>query len=447
MQPKPKANFRPKNDILDSEKLDDATAKALIADMHRRRGGQPAGSKPTASPPAEAVDSDLMSVMCTRLSALEKQVAMQNKEIKEKSMRNIELQDKLATAATATEKAETEKGILAARLGGINAFLADYGLTYVGNEDAAPSPNAEAKPFDLYAGDFNPKSAVVGTSTDAGDGELTAPAPAAPAPELLPFDIELLQYNADTLTGAIGLTGVANEAGKHGLIKERDMVYVCVYSDGICVNSGLFRPYGWPLCDAFLSDLLEGFYPYEFKDKYPDGFPIEIVDRSTEKCPRTAAAASNIHGASDHGYKPLTREALLSKLPQQFVTATGKLINVQDGVRDFMGAPTAVTPGNLTAATPAAAVVDAESANQSQVTKLQVKFPQGNSVVLHMFFHDTVEALRAELLKAAAAFFQPTASFELCSVFPRRTYDDHAVTLQAAGLVPNCALLVRLEKK
>ena len=36
---------------------------------------------------------------------------------------------------------------------------------------------------------------------------------------------------------------------------------VVVYLDGICVNQGPFRPYGWAFCDAFLNDLLDGFFP------------------------------------------------------------------------------------------------------------------------------------------------------------------------------------------
>lgn len=55
-----------------------------------------------------------------------------------------------------------------------------------------------------------------------------------------------------------------------------------VYANGIVVNQGAFRPYGWPLCDAFLHDLIDGYYPYEFKDKYPDGFPVEVIDKTKE---------------------------------------------------------------------------------------------------------------------------------------------------------------------
>lgn len=39
-----------------------------------------------------------------------------------------------------------------------------------------------------------------------------------------------------------------------------------------------------------------------------------------------------------------------------------------------------------------------------------------------------------------------TTSFEIISTFPPTVYSDNTVTLQAAGLVPNAALLLRTSR-
>jgi hypothetical protein len=34
---------------------------------------------------------------------------------------------------------------------------------------------------------------------------------------------------------------------------------------------------------ALLTDLMDGFFPYDLKDEYPDGVPLKVVDRTAEK--------------------------------------------------------------------------------------------------------------------------------------------------------------------
>ena len=480
----PKApGFRPKKDpLLDDSVLDAATRRALLDNLGRNRPAPaPArdmaigsdGSVDTPPPPAGASSSGagtdgLSVVVLSRLQALEKQCAMQQKELKEKSLKIISLEDHLRESRSRANEAEDAKVVLAERLADMNRFLADYGLTFIGHatdpdeDDPAATKPAEKKPFDLYAGEFNPKA------TTEPSKQAAAPAAAPPAltekeaHKKLPFDLVLATQQADRLSCSIANVTVRTE-GKTGIIKERDTVHVCVYADGICINSGLFRPYGWPLCDAFLTDLLEGYFPYEFRDRYPDGFPIEIHDKSTEACPRAVPPQrSAVHQVGDHGYKPLDRDALLARVPQQYVTSTGKLVDVRSGVSDFIGdAARAVDkdgkpmpvgsaePHRVTAVTEAeAAVQGAEGTSPSKqrpTTIIRVKFAQGHDVTLRMFHDDTVDRLRADLLTAAAAFFQPPAGgFELHSVYPRKTFADHAETLAAAGLVPSAALQIKV---
>jgi UBX domain-containing protein 11 len=217
-------------------------------------------------------------------------------------------------------------------------------------------------------------------------------------------DVALLQKNARILSDYVGWKGVVTQ-GNQGGICERDVVRVVVYKNGICVNRGPFRPYGWALCDAFLDDLTEGYYPYEFKEKYPDGFPIEVTDCSSETCyldengtARAQGAAKKSVGATTaalpkdggrrlggaspkaggqprpahtlqdckdgEGYSPVSTSEFLSRVPAQRVTASGQLVSVRDDIAALMGVKGNATPNGAPNASggPSATVIRAAAA-------------------------------------------------------------------------------------
>ena len=69
---------------------------------------------------------------------------------------------------------------------------------------------------------------------------------------------------------------------------------------------------------------------------------------------------------------------------------------------------------------------------------------------MHMFFDSTIADVKAAILAAiprlpltATLCAATVADFDLCTVFPRRTYDDGTATLVAVGLTPNGTLHIR----
>ena len=487
MQPRPKATnaaYRAKKDLVDDTVLDDATRRALMNDIQRiGRPGAVGTKAPVAPVSSGPSDSDLLSVMMERLKAVEQKSEMQRREISELQMKLISATDHLAEERNRRRKAEEEQDAALDELAQIHSFLSDYGLSWVGggavsstetspvqekgtqdnDVPAATSTKDEGakKKFDLYAGEF--KQPKVDPSVPLPTSKSDASQTPAEGEKKLPFQLSLLKRNAAKLTEMIGFSGVANNAQK-AMIKERDIVRVCVYLDGICVNSGPFRPYGWALCDAFLSDLLDGFFPYEFKDRYPEGYPIEIIDKSTIECPtgfgkdgklKGAESDTTVASANDHGYKPLSRDALLKKLPQQYITPSGKLINVQADVAQFVGGtvlPTSTPPKPNFSETVHGGTKSVKLSDEGQEVraeneaKIQVRMPQGQRVVLHMNYADSIHMLREELIRSASSFFSPKDGFELCTVLPRKQLTDLGQSIEQAGLVPTCALFVLTKK-
>ncbi|CUG93836.1 ubiquitin-regulatory protein, putative [Bodo saltans] len=425
-----------------------------------------------ATPQPDPGTNDLLVVMTQRLRTLESQCAVLQKELREKSSKAIEFEDKYNAERATRKELEGDVRNLEAQceenqrqLTEMHLFLSDYGLSWVGGSATSSpsttprsrSPANAAPKFDFLSGTFDSKATVNPLPLDQTQKPDAA---VKDAKRKVPFDLEKLKHNALILTDHVGLTGLLPGAQPNmKQIKDRDMVYVAVYLDGISVNSGLFRPYGWPLCDAILDDMLEGFYPYEFREKYPDGFPITIVDKSDELCPTGHNAAKmkegngvrGIESLNDHGYKPLTREALLKKLPERFITANGHLVQVRGSMEQILSGGTApvAIPSNISADTAAGRAVSESTSSQAvhgviatnNVTALQIKLPQGHKISLHMYFHDDISAVRRELEKAAP-FFKPANGYELTTAFPRMTYDDHQKTLEALGLVPNGAMMM-----
>lgn len=493
MKPTPVYKYKPRTNnlrhLLDDEVLDDETRKMLMKDIidgGRRPNGnvappatQPASTStgtntgapalPTSAsrrpqPVSSSVPSDapgtndLLVVMTQRLRTLESQAVMMQKELREKSMKVIEWEDKYKAERIARKDLEQELESLDARvveqeqqIKEMTAFLADYGLSWVGGSaTSSPSTTPRSKPFDLFNGDFN-SNATTNTSTPPSALPSTLDSTARPPAvahatkkqdSKLPFDLNTLTKNAQILSDHVGVTGILPGDQPNSMqIKERDTVYICVYKDGISVNSGLFRPYGWPLCDAVIDDLIEGFYPYEFRDKYPDGFPIKIVNKSEEACPTAPQPSSSgircINDMHDHGYKPLTKESLLKKLPERYITSNGHIVEVRNTMAVILSGGTAATQQEQ-------ALITTEARHDTSggnVTALQIKLPQGQKVALHMYFHDTIANVRKEL-ERAAPFFRPANGYELTTAFPRKTYDEHEQTLESLGLVPNGAMMM-----
>ncbi|KAG5464393.1 hypothetical protein LSCM1_00577 [Leishmania martiniquensis] len=273
-----------------------------------------------------------------------------------------------------------------------------------------------------FVGTAQPGAVPLSSQMASASLEIRSPAPASSA---LPprrrltacdVDVELLKKNARILSDFVGWKGVVKQ-GNQGGIRDRDIVRVVVYKNGICVNQGPFRPYGWALCDAFLDDLIEGFYPYEFKERYPDGFPIEVVDRTSERCETDHAGAAHGSGAAspanqgplfpkeggrrlgaapqhlesntprvhtldekNTGYTPLSAKEFLKRVPAQAVTASGQLFSVRDGVAAFMGIAETNAPSG--SAPPAAGTIKhvsaAEAAYRLGVAEQQPQEPSAS---------------------------------------------------------------------
>ncbi|CBH16052.1 hypothetical protein, conserved [Trypanosoma brucei gambiense DAL972] len=458
-------------------------------------------------------NSELVTAMTKRLKMLEAQQQAYRLELKEKTEKLNRMQTECEAEKSRREEAETlvvelfsDKEELEKQIMEMKEFLADYGLQWVGNAEGesgggssrtpkerakkspatlaaetSPIPNREMKRFDLYAGDYTseaPSPRPESSSLAAAESRSTNISPARGECSL-PVSMEILQKNARILSDHVGFKEVATN-GKRGAIKDRDVVQIVVYKDGICVNSGPFRPFGWPLCDAVLNDIADGYYPYEFKQRYPDGFPIEIVDQTSVCCTAVGTRPKNdkVQGTErmrEGGYQPVSREEFLKRLPTTRITAGGRIVDVQGEIAKIIGCDKGGPSGSAEPddASLMRHVTASEQKKRGNVSKsdgecgapvatgtetpnnrcnntrlqlieglvaVQLRFPCGKRLVLNLSPEDTIGDLRREVRLAMPSF---TTEYKICLPFPAKTLGDDSKTLAELGLLGTCTLMIQ----
>ena len=132
-----------------------------------------------------------------------------------------------------------------------------------------------------------------------------------------------------------------------------------LWRDGFAVDDGEFRGFEEEKNRAFVRDLVDGYFPYEFKDTHPEGVPFRLIDKSDERHDAgfrafTGEAArldgaeprlGEARGAAPARLKPTAAgavikskpktKAFLDKLPPTVIRA-GKVVEVRAGVEAML---------------------------------------------------------------------------------------------------------------
>ena len=93
-------------------------------------------------------------------------------------------------------------------------------------------------------------------------------------------DFDILFEKFDRLNALAG-ESIAKvvRSGRRAQLKCPDGLPLVVYRDGIFLRRGPFRSFSGRHTQAFINDIMDGYYPSEFKDAYPDGVVFRLADR------------------------------------------------------------------------------------------------------------------------------------------------------------------------
>jgi SEP domain len=92
-----------------------------------------------------------------------------------------------------------------------------------------------------------------------------------------------------------------------------------------------FRPYFSKEAQSVLSDILDGFFPYDLKTKFPDGVPLKIKDFTTDM--HNVKQVSKDQNVFD---KQQLEEKFIKQFPEN-VIKDGNLVPIKEGIAGKLG--------------------------------------------------------------------------------------------------------------
>eukprot|EP01029_Cantina_marsupialis_P028848 TRINITY_DN778081_c0_g1_i1.p1 TRINITY_DN778081_c0_g1~~TRINITY_DN778081_c0_g1_i1.p1 ORF type:complete len:454 (-),score=115.56 TRINITY_DN778081_c0_g1_i1:210-1571(-) len=372
-------------------------------------------------------DVALMASMTQRMNRLEKSNRLMNAELekKNKEVKHLKVQLRsLQSAKGSDEETQIELTRLALendklkiQLKEMHKFLNDYGLVWVGNDAT------ETKESDDSQKEF-----------------------------VFDFDRVFTQIKQLNQLAGKDKAQIVSIGERMKKLQFPRGIPLILYKDGIMLKRGPFRTYKEESTQQFVKDIIDGFFPFEFKDEFPDGVIFDAQDRRTEYFSSPARDRSGGMKLSTEEAPPMSVDKFLEKLPQK-VLHKGEFIDVRDEVKQrLLGDKGEVKGKSVVVQTEALKemVLDSNpstrplSARISQeVTTLQIRSTSGSrqTFVLRMRETDTI----ADVTKAVAEEMKVDATtVSLFSAFPRKQYNNPSVTLKSAGLSGNAMLLMQL---
>jgi len=254
------------------------------------------------------------------------------------------------------------------------------------------------------------------------------------------------------------------------------------------IQRGPFRPRGSASYLSFVHDIMDGYFPSEFKHSHPDGIFLELMDKSGQDY--TVGCADATDGRMD-------KAQLLRRLPKT-VIRKGQLIDLRAGIEDKLNdnhnttnnaqpstqkytdnshlwtvnesdsIENGVITNNVNThnnnkakyillSTPASLLPsdDIESIDNkkdSSIVQIQIKWLDKSTFLAKMFELDTVLDLKRAILNNLTSTTLTTklhpsisnvSDFELRNAYPPRILLDE-MTLKEEGLVPNGTVHAKL---
>eukprot|EP01084_Bolivina_argentea_P255012 428830_1 len=401
-------------------------------------------------------DTSLIISITQRLSALEKQMKNLRKITKEKDnqicilanckndLESIVYQhnnENTMQILNKLEQVQIENEGCKRQIAEMELFLADYGMEWVGykhdNEtiDDTIYYHHEIKKEDVKKSTNSNKNCVY-------------------------FNIDIMMQKIKELNSVVNYQHITKN--KHSNIHHftsAPTISLIFYLNGIFIKNGPLRKY--ELCETkqFIRDILDGYFPSELKNQYPNGVIFEAVNCTNKYCPLNHIASVDAKYTGDN----MTAEQLISQLPQTIIR-NGKIVNYRSEFQCKNNNDVIFID------TPVARLLQSEQClltknnklNDIKISTLRIKSSNHNiTLVLKMNVNDTLAMVyelvhkylqirkqNTEQYKDNTVYYVPYApyEFELFCAFPKKIYNDLKQTLQDAKLVPNATLFLRYTK-
>ncbi|CAL8297944.1 unnamed protein product [Gadus morhua 'NCC'] len=397
-------------------------------------------------------DLELLSSMMQRLTQLEATVKSQAKELENKEKKITILERKLNLTEPKKVVADQEDLMKTCRrlhtqVTEMENFLIDYGLMWVGDGEEGE----ETLRLGLEEAEQEQSQGTERT--------LWHPDTSAVAGFQVDFDLLLQNVRQLNLLAGEGESFVQPTA-MGAQLATREPIQLRLYSNGILMFEGPFRSHREASTQRCLQDLMDGYFPSELQERFPEGVPFQVHDNRHEEfierplfSGKGLAVGAVRNTISAVPGRKLTKDQFLNRLPKVVIKG-GKVIDIRSSVEATLQGSSSGQNSPVTFIdTPALRAMNerleirgsgSHPSADDDVATLRVKSEDGNrSYILKMHISETIGHLRRYLEKHRG---KGVPEYDVFSVFPRRCYSDETLTLACCGLTPSATLLLRPQK-
>merc|ERR1712226_21995 len=445
-----------------------------LANMNKTSPRTKTGNNGGMSYVPSAPDIALMTSMASRLRHVESQLKQYSREIIEKDVKIKQLEERLKTSELELSKvnevySNTSIGTVQKRCEQLQKQ--DYGMIWVGD-----SNNDENQ--DLELGSENENSAL-----PSENGEWS-PDKSIDFMTQMPFDQILKGVRDLNVLVGEGIARIA-QTKTGATFKIPEPVNLEFYADGFILFDGPFRKYSDEHSREFIGDILDGYFPSELRDKYPEGTPFAVKDRRDawylESGKRKELFPGSGHtllqdldsrvarsGNANGRRKSLNSKEFTRKLPLS-VVKNGKVIDIRNDIEaqlnpdksdskaipDQIGA--SINSGVTVLATKfMKQVYEVDPSGQDtsgvdpeilkKVSTIRIRSSSGqNCYIAKIFFNETIGDIRNYL--HAVLHSAKVYDMEIITTYPKKVvHRDDSQTIADAGLVPTAVLILKEPK-
>ena len=192
-----------------------------------------------------------------------------------------------------------------------------------------------------------------------------------------------------------------------------------------------------------LSDILDGYFPYDLKTKYPDGVPLKPIDMVDETYNANLRQDPKFRVLADlDGLNPMTKKEFLNQFPESKIK-DGNVVPIREELeKRFQETNKFIDVNKLNSNEPISVQTDLDETSAEVVT-LRVRTETGKRTIL-------VKLSQSDPIAKVYKYVRPyaeegkTAKFELRTNFPNKAYvESDSKSLKELGLAPSCALIMK----
>lgn len=124
-------------------------------------------------------------------------------------------------------------------------------------------------------------------------------------------------------------TEVYQENGVHKFRKAEPLP-VAFFANGIAIKGYNFFSYQSKESLQILGDLIDGYFPYVLKHKYPNGVFMKACDKLTEQYSSEGSDEhiTSLEANANKDFKPPSKEEFLNRLPKSIIK-NGKVVSIR----------------------------------------------------------------------------------------------------------------------